>query len=538
MAPNDAHYSDDVELADFDEDDPIAEHDSPLPRRPGMDSPWKQPRWLTQQTKHWRIPDSFVRLIQPRLTWRYALFILLLLYVLYCLVRGSPLLASNLPKYTGPHEVGVMDLEVPLEKPVMISQTVYKETGQRAFELETVLFKLFYPAAKGSRSSKPSHYWVPKPVSLTARGYAKFASIDNFIMRPIMTAALWAIAGGITIPAKVDVPLAEPVDEVAFPIMVFSHGMASSRTDYTHYAGELASRGHVVAMIEHRDGSCPGSVLVRADGTTKHILHFKESELLPAPETEMDTPRMKREQLNFRQAEITETISVLRRINSGRGEQTRHANTRGEGTHLADWEGRLDFNHLVIAGHSYGATGALQALKHANSSSNPAVGGIILDPGKSSGPMNHDIDVPILVIHSNSWSSKHSIFEGRPHFDYVKDLVVEVRDRVGASWFLTSLGTTHPSVTDAPLIEPLLLSWTTGATIDVRQGVQEYVKTSVELYAWLKDGKRQGLLAEAVTHDAYEHWVNEERKNEFPAKYRKYWEVHVTPDPVLNSKAL
>lgn len=423
-------------------------------------------------------------------------------------------------------------MEIPLERPISISDTVFKKTGERAFELETVLFTIYYPAQKGSRSNKPKHYWIPKPISLTGRGYAKVASIDYWFFKPIMTGALWAIAGGIQIPAKVDVPIADPVemnDNKTFPVMVFSHGFASSRTDYTHYAGELASRGFVVAMIEHRDGSCPGSTVIGADGKTREVLHFKEKELMSEPEMDMDTPRMKKEQLNFRQAEIVETVSILQRINFGRGKEISHANTRKEGTHLAEWENKLDFGNMIIAGHSYGATGALQALKHANSSSNPAMGGIIMDPGKSSGPMNHDIDVPILIVHSTSWSSKYSIFEGRPHFDYVKELVNQVKERVGASWFLTSLGTSHPSVTDAPLIEPWLLSFTTGATIDVVDGVMEYVRVTVDFWTWLREKKRVEVLAEGVTHEQYGKWVSEQREKEYPDEYKKYWEVHVAP---------
>ena len=100
---------------------------------------------------------------------------------------------------------------------------------------------------------------------------------------------------------------------------------------------------------------------------------------------------------------------------------------------------------------------------------------------------------------------------------------------MGASWFLTSLGTSHPSVTDAPLIEPLLLSWTTGATIDVVEGVGEYVRASVDFFAWVRDRKRTALLAENVTHEEYGKWVSDERKKEYPKEYSKYWEVHVAP---------
>lgn len=187
-------------------------------------------------------------------------------------------MASKLPKYTGEHEVGAIDLEIPLEKPRKISETVFKSTGKLAFEVETVLFTVYYPAAKGAKSSKPGHYWIPKPISLTAEGYAQISHVNYFLIRPIFTFALWAIAGGIKIPAKVDVPLLQSDGKI--PLMVFSHGMASSRTDYTHYCGELASRGFVVAAIEHRDGSSPGSFVTLKDGTCSRRVLFSKSQLL------------------------------------------------------------------------------------------------------------------------------------------------------------------------------------------------------------------------------------------------------------------
>ena len=241
-------------------------------------------------------------------------------------------------------------------------------------------------------------------------------------------------------------------------------------------------------------------------------------------------PKFKEEQLNFRQAEFEETIKILRSINEGHGSDIFHANSRDEGRQLEYWENRLDFEQLIVGGHSYGATGALQVLKGAPSSSIPARGGIILDPGKSSGPLNHDIDVPVLVVHSNSWSSKHSVFFGRPHFDTVKELVGGVLSRTGASWFMTSIGTSHPSVTDAPLIEPILLSWTTGATIDVHEGLRQYVSVSTEFLYFLESGKRTGILAEEVTHPEYgTDGRDDERKKKMPKDITKYWQIHVAP---------
>ncbi|KAF4980319.1 hypothetical protein FZEAL_3636 [Fusarium zealandicum] len=531
-----------LELSSLTEDD-VSDPDLPLTMAQPDAVPAPKPRWLDPRASRWysrwtsspvfhRFTERLAHILRPRLTWRYVLCSVVGVYVLYCFVTWQPLFSSPLPAYSGPHEVGAIDLEIPLEKPRRISETLLKGSREPAFELETVLFTVYYPAVKGARSSASLHPWVSRPLGLTAEGYARAAGVNNFIIRPIFTFALWLLVGGVKIPAKVDVPLlgsnTDGADGEKYPVMVFSHGSASSRTDYTHYLGELASRGHIIAALEHRDGSCPGT-LVKVEGKQdRRVVLYKERDLLSDPP--MNDTLIKHEQLAFRYEEILETIRVLRDVNDGNGWDVFTSSSRKEGHALAAWANRLDFDHLTINGHSYGATGSLAALKTANTTaSNPAIGGIALDPGKSSGQLNAEVSVPLLVVHSNSWSKTHSIFFGRPHFDTVLDIVRGVRDRVGSAWFITSIGTAHPSVTDAPLLQPLILNFATGATADVRKALGEYVKVTIDFLDFLKTGDKNGILAEEVTHEQYGEWVSDERKKSFPKELAEYWEVHVCP---------
>ena len=306
-------------------------------------------------------------ILRPRLTVKYLLFSFVASYVLYCFLFASPLFASKLPRYAGPYPVGTIDIEAPCSERG-INPFKLKGSGHPAFPLETVLFSLYYPAVEVRRST-PRHYWIPKPISITAEGYLRFGHVNNFITNGLVTAGLWSIAGGITIPARVDVFLEEPVSDLelqgleyenehrgsdGFPILIFSHGFASSRTDYTHYLAELASRGYVVAAIEHRDGSCPGSVVMREGSPDRVVFPISLSDLEEHPD--LNASSFKQAQLNFRETEVEETLRVLRNINSGYGDDVYAQNPRNEGEHLESWKGKLDMNEVTLGGHSFGAT--------------------------------------------------------------------------------------------------------------------------------------------------------------------------------------
>ena len=483
-------------------------------------------------------------LTAPRRLWatlKYLLFFSAVSYVLVCLIYNMPLFSSRLPSYSGKYEVGTVDIEVPCEKR-RFSDAILKETGQIAFELETVFFSLYYPTVNASVPGKPNHYWLSRPISLQGEGYARFARINNWLTNNAFSFFLWALGGSTTIPARVDVPLSgtfrtfydyeaqHPIDDYGlpeFPVIIFSHGMGASRTSYTQYCGELASRGYVVAAIEHRDGSGPGTTIITEDSPPRNVFFVDPDALDPKPEV----PDFKAVQLAMREAEVEETVRVLGMINNGRGGDVFRSNTRGEGKDLPAWRLRLNMKQLVIGGHSYGATLALQTLKDAPSTKLPFIGAVVLDPGKHSGHLNDQIDVPIVVVHSQSWSAESTVFEGRPHFSVVKDLTQKVIDRNKRfAWFTTAKGTTHPSVTDAPLIEPLLLSWTTGSTINTHEGVLQYVRITDEFMYYVDSGHRKGVLKEEVTHPEYDNDIRDDRRKEIMNKeVQKYWQIHVSP---------
>jgi len=76
----------------------------------------------------------------------------------------------------------------------------------------------------------------------------------------------------------------------------------------------------------------------------------------------METPELKQTQLDFRQAEMEETVRVIKDINQGYGKDIFARNPRLEGTELKSWKDRLDVHDMTVGGHSYGATLAVLPL--------------------------------------------------------------------------------------------------------------------------------------------------------------------------------
>ena len=206
-----------------------------------------------------------------------------------------PFLHGALPASSGPYSVGSMDIEVPAESPRPISNIT--RNGKHVLQLETVLFTLYYPAAFGAGVGKdPGGYkkwsretWLPRPRPETAKGYAKFAGIPEWLGLSILgsttgftklhafrnapPAIHWPPEGnsrrnGYKIKDQGGSPPEGAAEEPKFPLLLFSHGLGGNRTCYSTMCTEFASYGFVVCAVEHRDGS----------GARTIVNHAKNSE--------------------------------------------------------------------------------------------------------------------------------------------------------------------------------------------------------------------------------------------------------------------
>ncbi|KAF2181699.1 hypothetical protein K469DRAFT_713302 [Zopfia rhizophila CBS 207.26] len=497
----------------------------------------------------------FKRLSLRRLLFFGSAFVLFWIFIFSL----SPI-TSPLPPYTGPHEVGILDLEVEVEKKV-INNAILKETGQPAFELSTIAITLYYPSTpirpSPSKSQPLARPWLPQPISLIGTGYARLAHVYFPPFQALFTFTMWLLGSKTVVPGTVDAPLLSKPGEVLvdesgvvaglgkvvgnkgelrkedeegdddegkFPLVVFTHGMAGMSQSYSHYLGSIASHGVVVAAIEHRDGSGPGSIIHFKGEKERTVWHVQVEDLEHDPP--MTASDLKVAQLAFRETEAIETIRLFRMLNAGHGDLIQNLKPNSPRTVLPAFKNRLNMSAITIAGHSYGATGALQALKNAPSEELPLNGAIALDPGKGSGKLNEEIEVPVLVMNSGQWTEKQTEFYGLGwHFDVVKKIVEDAKK----GWFMTLTGSAHPSCTDAPLIVPWIMKLVTGTTLDPRVALKEYADVSVEFLEYLRDGKRRRVLKSEVTSPDGSLGDREKRKK-VRGKEGAEWEVHVAPE--------
>ncbi|KAI0089141.1 platelet-activating factor acetylhydrolase, isoform II-domain-containing protein [Irpex rosettiformis] len=225
----------------------------------------------------------------------------------------------------GPHPVGATTFAIPLDEFTnpddriigegKVKSNIPGRPNEPALKLEEVAFTAFYPAgvkSDGGKRLRRGLGWIPKPVNGTLKGYAHFSKWSYWIVNCL----LHFPASLIKIPVYPNAPLLDPqsvpeFNGASWPLVLFSHGLAGNRLNYSHICARLASEGRVVLAFEHKDGSGPYVQNVSPVPGRPSSSHPPEYKLYLHPEdvlwnTEYDKSKfpLRRNQLRFRRSEI------------------------------------------------------------------------------------------------------------------------------------------------------------------------------------------------------------------------------------------
>ncbi|KAI9295347.1 hypothetical protein K502DRAFT_349086 [Neoconidiobolus thromboides FSU 785] len=288
------------------------------------------------------------------------------------------MLVNNLPAYSGP----------------------YKQE-------DSVLLKIYYPSESNKLYNQLTK-WASYPENRYLKGVLDYIKVPSIISKPLIYFLAGQPKTGSYISDGSD--LLKDIDE--FPVALFSHGLAGTRTFYSGICGELASHGIIVAAIEHRDGSAAYSYrgenskglkykFPEWEEKSKEDLLFRQNQLLMRKqETKnglkvlemLNQGELKREALYLPDKKDKE-FQYLKKLNENKEEKEFWFNG------LSKFKNRLNLKENYLLGHSFGGATVLELL---NEKDNPYKIGITFDPWMY--PVTSDnITRPTLGIITNAF---------------------------------------------------------------------------------------------------------------------------------------
>ncbi|NJP93492.1 hypothetical protein HCN51_29280 [Nonomuraea sp. FMUSA5-5] len=277
----------------------------------------------------------------------------------------------------------------------------------RTDDKRTVVVQLWYPA-QGDPAARRAWYLgrTEGEARLVAHGQAGYLGLPGFILDEAARARTRSVP---------DIPAAAG----RFPVVLFSPGLGGVRTQNTAWAEELASRGYVVAAIDHPYDS---AVVTLTDGRALRTR-------VTATGDQAEDNRRAAGWTAVRAADLSFVLTQLDRLDRGE--------IKGPLT------GRLDIDRAAATGHSLGGAAALQAARQ-----DPRFAAVIDIDGYPRDPAPRAFDQPVLAL-------THDVRQGEEQ-DYISRLTQVLQLSTATGYRLTVPGSAHLTFTDAPLFLPPL----------------------------------------------------------------------------------
>ena len=311
----------------------------------------------------------------------------------------------ELPRPPGPYDVGTTVREwTDPTRP----ETATADPDDR----RTVVVQLWYPAQSVQPGAERARYLgrTDREANTISRGLADYLGVPAVLLDGLPRAR------GHAVP---DAPVARSGGP--FPVVLFSPGLGGIRTQNTAWAEDLASRGYVVAALDHPYDS---AVVVLRDGRT----------ITTAVAATGDDARDERRANGWTDIRAADLRFVL--------DQLELLNRNPDGSPPA---GQLNTKLAAATGHSLGGAAALQAARQDH-----RFAAVIDIDGFPRDPVSASLPQPVLAI-------AHPLDPGEsPAYLPRLTQVLKLSGKTGC--LLTVPGTEHLTFTDAPLFLPPLPS--------------------------------------------------------------------------------
>ncbi|GAA2888338.1 carboxylic ester hydrolase [Streptosporangium fragile] len=272
----------------------------------------------------------------------------------------------------------------------------------------TVVVQLWYPARKSPADAERAQYLgrTAQEAHVVSRGVAGYLGIPGFLLDDAPRARTHSVF---------DAAVADGGGR--FPLVLFSPGLGGVRTQNTAWAEELASRGYVVAALDHPYDS---AVVTLADGRTVRTR-------IRATGDPAEDERLAAGWTAVRAGDLSFALTQLGRLDRGEipGSLT----------------GRLDTGRAAATGHSLGGAAALQAARQ-----DPRFAAVINLDGFPRDPDPQPFHQPALALTPPVDPGENP--------DYIPRLTQVLTLSTAAGYRITVPGAAHLTFTDAPLYLP------------------------------------------------------------------------------------